>query len=222
MGFVVEDFALECGCVERGDVGRVRSDDVERVFVGWEEIALEEADAVGEAEAESVVAGDFEGVEGDVSGEDFGGGLVGRERESDGAGAGADVEQAERFELGLRPCEDGFDEVLGFGARDEHGRSDTEGEAVELLYAGEVLEGFACGSALREGEQCCGLLRSELGFRVREEPGAGLAEYVREKKLGVAAGDLCGGFEKDVVDGHALVFQHRANRAMKTSRSQPK
>ncbi len=43
--------------------------------------------------------------------------------------------------------EDGFYEMLGFGARDEDGGGDFEGEAVELLLAGDVLDGFVFQAA---------------------------------------------------------------------------
>ena len=47
--------------------------------------------------------------------------------------------------------EDGFYEEFGLGAGDEDGGGDVEGEAVELLGAGDVLDGFdgeAAGDAL--------------------------------------------------------------------------
>ena len=44
--------------------------------------------------------------------------------------------------------EDGFDEMLGLGARDKDGGSDVEGEAVELLLAGDVLDGLVSKAAV--------------------------------------------------------------------------
>ena len=38
--------------------------------------------------------------------------------------------------------------MFGFGAGDEDGGSDAEGEAVELLFAGDVLDGLVGGAAL--------------------------------------------------------------------------
>ena len=43
---------------------------------------------------------------------------------------------------GIEFGEDGFDEVFGFGAGNEDGGGDVEREAVELLLAGDVLDGF--------------------------------------------------------------------------------
>ena len=48
-------------------------------------------------------------------------------------------------------CEDGFDEMLGLGTRDEDGRGDAEVEAVELLLAGDVLDRFVGDAAEDEG-----------------------------------------------------------------------
>jgi hypothetical protein len=69
------------------------------------------------------------------------------ERDGDGSGAGAYVEDIE-WGLVVQFCEDGFDEVLGFGPGDENGGGDVQCEAVELLLAGDVLDGFAGEAAL--------------------------------------------------------------------------
>jgi hypothetical protein len=53
--------------------------------------------------------------------------------------------------------EDGFDEMLGLGARDEDGRGDKEIKAVELLVAGDVLDGLVAEAA-REDLPLEGLL----------------------------------------------------------------
>ena len=63
------------------------------------------------------------------------------ERDGDGSGAGADVDNP-KGRGGIEFGEDGFDEVFGFGAGDEDGRCDVEREAVELLFAGDVLDGL--------------------------------------------------------------------------------
>jgi hypothetical protein len=47
--------------------------------------------------------------------------------------------------------EDGFDEMLRFGARDEDGGCDVQGQAVELLFAGDVLDGLVGHAALNCG-----------------------------------------------------------------------
>jgi len=84
--------------------------------------------------------------------------------------------------------EDGFDEMLGLRARDEDGGGDAEVEAVELLVAGDVLDGLveeaASEALLVEGL----LLRGEFADGVGEEGGSGYMECVEEKEFGVATG----------------------------------
>ena len=84
----------------------------------------------------------------DIDGCDVGVGQMVSERDGDGSGAGADVEDIERRFV-VEFAEDGFDEVLGLGARDEDGGRDVEGEAVELLLAGDVLDGLVGEATLR-------------------------------------------------------------------------
>jgi hypothetical protein len=105
-------------------------------------------------------------------------------------------------ELGGEPVEDGFDEEFGFGARDEGVAGDAEVVAVELLDAGEVLKRFVSGAARDDEAEGVGVLGVELGFGVSEEPGAVADEEVGEERLGVTAGDLGGGFDEEVADGH--------------------
>lgn len=97
---------------------------------------------------------------------------------------------------------DGFDEELGFGARDEGVAGDAEVEAVELLVAGEVLDGFFVGAAADEraigAEQGLG----EVGVGVGDEPGAIAEEEMGEEGLGLAAWDGGCGFGQGFLQGH--------------------
>ena len=113
----------------------------------------------------------------DVGGGDVGVGKMAGERDGDGAGAGADVEDFEgrgRIEFGLPHFgQDGFDEVFGFRAGNEDGGRDVQGEAIELLFAGNVLDGFVGEAAEDEG-----FVGGLLGWReavvgIGEEGGAG-------------------------------------------------
>ena len=107
------------------------------------------------------------------------------ERDGDCSGAGADVEDIERG-LVVQFGEDGFDEVFGFGARDKDGGRDAEGEAVELLLAGDVLDGFV-GEAAVDGGVVGGLLTGgEEAVGVGEVVGARDSERVEEEDEGVA------------------------------------
>ena len=176
---------------------------------GGEEIGLQEGDAVAEVVAGGVLFGDGEGGGVEVGGGDAGGGQLGGERERDGAGAGADVEDA-KGDAGMEvaamagggPVEDGFDEQLGFGAGDEGVAGDMEDEAEELLLAGEVLDGFFGGATMDEGAE--GLVEGggELGIGVGDEPGSVAEEEMRKQGLGVAAIDAGGGFGEGFAEGH--------------------
>jgi len=76
--------------------------------------------------------------------------------------------------------------VLGFGARDEDGRRDLEGETIELLLAGDVLDGFV-GEAAEDEVVVAGLLvRGEEARGVGVEFGAGDCEGVQQQQERVA------------------------------------
>ena len=92
--------------------------------------------------------------------------------------------------------------MLGFGAGDEDGGSDVEGERVKLLLAGDVLDGFVGEAAGDEGFVGGGLVAGEGAVGVGVESGAGEAGSVKEEDEGVAVGvgaevggrvELCGG-----------------------------
>ncbi len=212
VGLVVHDLGLEGGGLVDGDVRGVGDDDVEGrggfELRGFEEIGGDEVDAVAEVEATGVVLGDGEGGGGEVGCGDVGGGQFGGEGESNGSGAGADVQDSEgdagsgEVWPGGDPVEDGFDEELGFGAGDEGVAGDAEREAVELLHAGEVLEGFFGGAAGGESAEGGEEVGGKVGVGVGEEPGAVAEEEVDEEGFGVAAGDAGGGFGDGFAESH--------------------
>ena len=208
VGFVLEDFVGHGGGFVEGDVGRVGDDDVEGregLEQGrGEEVGLEEGDVVGEAEAGGVVLGDGKGRGVEVGSGDARGGKLGGECEGNGAGAGADVEDVGPAESGAgsNPVENGFNEELGFGAGDEGVGGDAEVEAVELLVAGEVLDGFLGGAAGDEGAVGAKEGGGELGVGVGDEPGAVAEEEVCEEGLGLAAIDGGGGFGEGFAESH--------------------
>jgi hypothetical protein len=78
--------------------------------------------------------------------------------------------------------------MLGLGAGDEDGWSDAEGEAVELLGAGDVLDGLvanaACDGFVVSGE----LIGGEGACGVGEQGGLRDVEGVEKEKFGIAAG----------------------------------
>ena len=179
-----------------------------------EEIAFQEADAAGEMETLRVVVGDSERGGRDVDRGDRGALEDGGERDGDGSGACADVDDLETTRcnrvcdlgrsvgLGVGPVEDGLDEVFGFGAGDEDVRGDAEVEAEEFLSAGDVLQRLLSGSASDESAEGFEVFGRKVVFGVGEEPGAVVMESVGEEGLGVAASDGGGGFEERVAESH--------------------
>ncbi len=65
-----------------------------------------------------------------------------RERDANGAGAGADIENR-RCQSCATELQCGLDRVLGFRPRDQHGWRDEELASVEFLAAGNVLRRLA-------------------------------------------------------------------------------
>jgi hypothetical protein len=107
------------------------------------------------------------------------------ERDGDGSGAGADVEDLE-VRGGVELGEDGFDEKLGFGAGDEDGGRDVERERIELLLAGDVLDGLV-GEAAKDEALVAGLLvEGEDAAGVGVQRGAGDAQRVQQQQQRVA------------------------------------
>ena len=114
--------------------------------------------------------------------------------DGDGARAGADVDDALRL-IVREAFDDGFDEEFGFGARDEDGWGDAEGEAVELRLAEDVLDGFEAEAAFDEAlvGGLLGAVEGALG--VRDEGGTVDAEGMQEQERGVGQ---CGGTQVGV------------------------
>ncbi len=159
---------------------------------------MHEANASCEVVAAGVFAGEREGGGGDVCGRDVRVRQMMCERDGDSAGAGADVENARLNRL-LQFIEHGFDEVLSFRPGDEDGGRDAEGEAEELLLAGDVLDGLVLQAAAdggliggrlfgRDGAVGIGVeLRASDTERVKEQrervAGSGIAQIGRGGQL---------------------------------------
>jgi hypothetical protein len=193
--FVVTDLGVEGVAVGGGDVGWVGDDGVEGGIAGrerFEQVGGDESDAAGEVVADGVRGGNFERGGRDIDRRDAGIGQVVGECDGDGTGTGADVEDVERrcgieFFL-LHFGQDGFDEVFGFGARDENGRRDVQGEAVELLPSGDVLDRLAGEAASDQGVEGGLLGEREDAVGVGVQRRAGDSKGVEEEMEGVAVG----------------------------------
>jgi hypothetical protein len=211
-GLVVADLGMELSAVAFGNVGRVAEDGVvDFDFVVGDEVGVEEADAVGEVVGAGIFAGYGEGFGGDVEGGDAGMGEMCGEGQRNGSGAGADVEDLERLVV-RDAVQDGFDEVLGLGSRDEGRGGDFEVEAEELLLAGDVLERLVAEAAVEERLVGGALLGREGTVGMSEEGGAVDLEEMEEQEFGVARGLLaevrtCGEQGGGVGEGLAEVHE---------------
>lgn len=170
-----------------GNVGRVGNDGVEDFFHhGGEQVRFEEANAGFELVAFGIFAGEFECGGGGVEGGDGGPWQRMSEGQGDGSAACADVSDAKGCGFG-EAGEGGFDEVLGFRARDEDIGRHVQGETVEFLFAEDVLDRLVPGAAGEELLICGLLVRWNRVARMREEKDSIFAGCVAQQKLGVPA-----------------------------------
>src|SRR3982751_5245906 len=114
-------------------------------------MALRETDAIANAKALRIFAGERERVRGEIDRLQFGHRKASGERESDDAAAGTDIEHARCF----RPGELGqiFNQLLGFRARDERAFVGKENVIGEFDRSKKVLERFALAAPPNEFAQ---------------------------------------------------------------------
>src|SRR5450432_881579 len=123
-------------------------------------MTLHEMDSVCNPEAVCIFASQGEGIRGEIDRMQFRRGKTGREREHDNTAAGPDIEDARI----LRPGEVAqiFDQLLGFGARDERafvadkdmvGEFDRPQKMLERLALAAAPNEFAQGREFRLGER---------------------------------------------------------------------
>jgi len=176
-GLVIADLGVEGGAVGFGDIRWVADDGVEGACYRCEEVGAVELDAVSNVVRLGVSLCDPDGIGGDIERGDFCQGELDGQRDGENAGAGAYVEDLEVF-LMRENLQNRFDEVLGFRARDEDGWGDVEVEAVELLLADDVLDGFVGGAAVNTLPVEEGIFFSQLAVRVRKKLSAAHTEVV--------------------------------------------
>jgi len=174
-GLVIANLGVEGGAVGFGDIRWVADDGVEGACYCCEEVGTVELDAVSNVVRLGVSLCDPDGIGRDIERGDFCLGELEGQRDGEDAGAGAYVEDFEVF-LVREELQNRLDEVFGFRARDEDGWGDVEVETVELLLAGDVLDGFAGSAAVNTlpvGELFC-----QLTVRVCEKLGAANTEVM--------------------------------------------
>ncbi len=107
-------------------------------------------------------------------------GALGRDRHGDRAAAGAEVEHG-RVRQPVDRIERGFDEQLGFRARDQHVGRHVERAAEELAHPDQLRDGFAGDAARFECAVAFDRGRVERRVAARDQLCAGPAERVREQ-----------------------------------------
>jgi hypothetical protein len=169
-----------------------------KIALRFQQIHLERGDSAGDVVARGVAARDFERAGGDVRRHNFSLRQLARQRHGDASRAGADVGDAQRGVAALRAqaLKRGFDQVLGFRARDQDAGIHLEREAPELLHAGQVLHGDAGGAAIEQFVQFQDVGGGQQVLGVRVKPGAVAPEDVKQEQLrGERRRSHAGGFE---------------------------
>ena len=83
--------------------------------------------------------------------------------------------------------EHGFDDVLGLGARDQHGWRDYEVHAPEFLMSRDVLCGNAASALGKSGIIAAGLFGGEFALGMSVQVGAVAVEGEHEEQFGIYA-----------------------------------
>ncbi len=176
--FEFADFELDRIYFRFAHVGWIGDDEVERVvFKSGEQVGLAKLNAGFELMAGGIGASNFERGGGDVGGMDFRLGQFFGKRECDATGACADVANfrkagGQECPLHTSQLQDGFDYVLGFGARYEDRGTDDEVHAPKFLMAGNILRGNAACTLGECGFIATGFVRCKFAFGMRVKVGA--------------------------------------------------
>jgi len=193
---IVLDHILHLVGFVESDVGRVGDDEVEGGVARDVGENVAQGEAYASAEALGVAASDVESFGREIDGVNLGVGQFAGEGDGDGSRSGANVDDFEAWaeRKVVDEIEDGFDEVLGLRAWDEHGGGDEKVGAPELLVSGEVLQGLSGGAASDELVVLHLLGGGQLALGVGVEVGAVALQHMKDENLGADARlcDSCG------------------------------
>ena len=89
--------------------------------------------------------------------------------------------------------------MLGFGARNEHGRGDGKGAPIKFARADKVGNWLACAAPCDEILQLGGLVFRQRFVVARDELAGGVARDVLQQQAGLVARNGCG--LQDLGDG---------------------
>ena len=132
----------------------------------------------------------------DVAGKHAGIGAFAFCADGDDAAAGAQIPQHAVFR---QPLQRGFQQVFGFGARDEHGGGNGEGAPVKFARADEVGNRLARAAPCDKAVQLVGLGFGQRLAVARDELAGCVAYDVLQQQAGFVARD--GGGLQDLGDG---------------------
>ena len=107
--------------------------------------------------------------------------------EQNGSRSCADIDDPTR-RLVLEELGGEFDEELGFRPGNEGGRAATKCESGKCGSAGDVLDGFSCGTAPDKGAEVFKLDGGEFAFELEVEAETGQGEGVGNEQFGLKSG----------------------------------
>ena len=139
---------------------------------------------------------DGQGFGADVAGKHAGIGAFAFCADGDDAAAGAQIPQHAVFR---QPLQRGFQQVFGFGARNQHGGGDGKAAPVKFARTEYVGDGFACAAPCNQALQPCGLAFGQRLVVARDELAGGVACDVLQQQAGFVARDGSG--LQDLGDG---------------------
>ena len=112
---------------------------------------------------------------------------MGGQRDCNGSGTGADVGDLQRL-VRWQELQDSFDHEFGLRSWDKDGGGHREGQAVELLLPGDVLDGLIPQTPVNRDFVADLLIGREFASRISEKGNPGDIEGVEKQEFGIARG----------------------------------
>ena len=207
MRLILQNHLLHLVRLVEANVGRVADHKIKYGLLGDGLQHITDRELHPRSQPLGVLAGHVQRLGRKVHGRHLGLRQLDSQADGDGPGAGANVNQpqsfaSQRFFLqvgavrGLRKSlwmkltgqhQGLLHQVLGLGARNQHGRSDAEVHPPELLMSDDVLQGLARGAAGDERLVLLLLVRRQLALGMRVEMGAVAVRDMKEQHLGAEA-----------------------------------
>ena len=207
MRLILQNHLLHLVRLVEANVGRVADHKVEHRLLRHGRQHITDRELHPRSQPLGVLAGHVQRLGRKVHGRHLGLRKLVGQADGDSPRAGANVNQAESFASqrfflqvgavrGLRKSlwmkltgqhQGLLHQVLGLGARNQHGRSDAEVHPPELLMSDDVLQGLARGAAGDERLVLLLLVRRQLALGMRVEMGAVAVRDMKEQHLGAEA-----------------------------------